>query len=250
MPFPPSSPIHDIEKRIIALEYDLAQLKRRRNAYAPILALPDELLVAIFKYTQFQPEAGSGPFDSHDWTWYMATTACAHFWSLAKRTPALWSVLDFPRSKDAWVDLCVQRSRGALLYIRDEDARGAHLLPHARVYDYEGAVASEQLLSQPAPDLQDLHLEIRNRSAPMTPAFLGGSNVNLVHLYLSGGSMRLDGAPPMLRLCHLEWSSKGYGRIPTSARCTSYSPTHHSWRCSISTSYCLATLVTPWTRTW
>jgi hypothetical protein len=204
MTFPPSSPVHDIERRILALEHELAQLKRRRNAHAPILALPDELLVAIFKYTQFQPEAYSNAFDSHDWTWYMATTACAHFWSLAKRTPALWNVLDFTRSKDAWADLCGQRSRGALLYIRDEEARGAHLLPRARVYDYEGAVASEQLLGQPAPDLQVLHLEIRNRSAPMTPAFLGGFNVNLVHLYLSGGSMHLAGAPPMLRLRHLE----------------------------------------------
>jgi hypothetical protein len=202
MPFPPSSPVHDIERRILALEHELAQLKRRRNAYAPIFVLPDELLVAIFKYTQFQADYDAS--DSHDWAWYMATTACVHFWSLAKRTPALWNVLDFTQSSSAWADLCVQRSRGALLHIRDEEERGAHLLPHARVYEYEGTVASEQLLGQPAPDLQVLHLEIRNRSAPMTPAFLGGSNVNLVHLYLSGGSMHLAGAPPMLRLRHLE----------------------------------------------
>jgi hypothetical protein len=204
MSIPPTSSIHDLDRRIFELETELAYLRQRRNAYAPVYALPDELLVKIFQHMQFA--AGSSTLDvaTHDWTWYKVTAVCAHFRSLATRTPMLWAVLDCRRITPAWASLCVERSRDALLCIKDNRGRGLNLLPRACVAEVGRGPHTQRAVNGPASNLQILRLEDAWEKVLITPSFLGGQDLNFVYLRLCGESVTLAGAPPVPRLRHLE----------------------------------------------
>jgi hypothetical protein len=206
MSFPPTSSVHDLDRRIFELETELAYLRQRRNAYAPVLALPDELLVKIFKHMQFGAGSSTLDLETHDWTWYKVTAVCAQFRSLATRTSMLWAVLDCRRITPAWASLCVERSRDTPPCIKDNRPHGLDLLPRARVAEVGRGPGTQRALDGPASHLQVLWLEDAWDRVLITPSFLGGQGQGLVleHLRLCGESVTLAGAPPMPRLRHLE----------------------------------------------
>jgi hypothetical protein len=204
MSLPPTSTVHDLDRRIFELETELAYLRQRRNAYAPVFALPDELLVKIFKHMQFG--AGSSTLDlaTHDWTWYKVTAVCAHFRSLATRTPMLWAVLDCRRITPEWASLCVERSRDTPLCIKDSRTHGLDLLPRACVAEVGRGPGIQRALDRPASNLQVFQLEDAWATVLIMPSFLGGQGLVLVHLRLCGEAVTLIQAPPMFLLRHLE----------------------------------------------
>jgi hypothetical protein len=204
MSLPRPSSVYDLDRRIFQLETELAYLRQRRNAYAPVFALPDEILVKIFKHMQFG--AGSSTLDlaTHDWTWYKVTAVCAHFRSLATRTPMLWAVLDCRRITPAWASLCVERSRDTPLRIKDSRTNGLDLLPRACVAEVGRGPGIQRALDRPASDLQVLQLEDAWATVLIMPSFLGGQGLVLVHLRLCGEAVTLIRAPPMSLLRHLE----------------------------------------------
>jgi hypothetical protein len=204
MSFPPTSSVRDLDRRIFELETELAYLRQRRNAYAPVFALPDELLVKIFKHMQFG--AGSSTLDlaTHDWTWYKVTAVCARFHSLATRTSMLWTVLDCRRITPAWASLCVERSRDTPLCIKDSRTHGLDLLPRACVAEVGRGPNTQRALDRPASNLQVFQLEDAWATVLIMPSFLGGQGLVLVHLRLCGEAVTLIRAPPMSLLRHLE----------------------------------------------
>ncbi|KAG9023068.1 hypothetical protein FS837_006015 [Tulasnella sp. UAMH 9824] len=118
---------HDIDRRTLAqceenlgtlrsvqklLERRVASVGRRRNTFAPINALPPELLVTIFMFTI-----------DDDWGGTYASQAtlalvCSHWYHLVNDSPSLWTdIRNLTGTPLAWVTRALEKSKGAPLNI-------------------------------------------------------------------------------------------------------------------------------------
>ncbi|KAI0752311.1 hypothetical protein C8Q80DRAFT_441658 [Daedaleopsis nitida] len=87
---------------------------------APIHRLPPEIMVCIFlMYTPApRPHSGFGhrhrPHPLHASRWTSLMLVCRHWRDIALASPTLWQAVDVRKSA-AWLELAVERSRGAVL---------------------------------------------------------------------------------------------------------------------------------------
>lgn len=97
--------IFDIESQISALEKQIVQLKIRRNALVPILRLPVELLVHIFKDLQ---QDGNKPDPDCTLKTIALSSTCHQLRETALRAPDIWATLNCRNER--WAELCALRA--------------------------------------------------------------------------------------------------------------------------------------------
>ncbi|OCH95894.1 hypothetical protein OBBRIDRAFT_443601 [Obba rivulosa] len=123
-PFPPAAPPDDpiapaaaaraaLDAEIAALDAALAQLRARRNALAPVLRLPHELLADVFAHVAQDAAA------AHPWAlevpWAAVAHVCRYWRAVALHAPRVWAALALKRPE--WVAMALQRAKAVPLVV-------------------------------------------------------------------------------------------------------------------------------------
>ena len=90
----------------------LTTLRYRRNALAPVWALPTEVITAIFSFLNFP---GSSP--DPRLAWLHVTRVCHQWREIALNLPLFWSHIDFTNLTSAGAAEIVTRANKARLYL-------------------------------------------------------------------------------------------------------------------------------------
>ncbi|VDB84511.1 unnamed protein product [Peniophora sp. CBMAI 1063] len=226
-------------REVAAMTEELAYANAQLNTFAPINALPDEVLARVFELL--------APLDpimarNHTWGWVSVTHACRRFRAVAHNHATLWSELSVD-GNTPW-NLFLPKSRRTLLTIRGEpdwDRRisaryyptctmqNIDRLQHLDIQEFDFADPACTLwlnvLSTVAPELLSLKLEVDDLAEPprdgslvqwptVSPHFLSRDAPKLREFNMSGIRMtwKLDN-PIMLRSLLLEWRD---ATLPTS----------------------------------
>ncbi|KAH8979253.1 hypothetical protein EDB92DRAFT_2118864 [Lactarius akahatsu] len=108
-----------IDAQIRSLEESLRNLRRRRNALAPISSLPPELFTAIFSILRLPPSdtvlLGGEP-DRH-LSWLNVAHVCHEWRELALNQPFFWSHVDFTTLTPAGATEMLVRAKSVPLYL-------------------------------------------------------------------------------------------------------------------------------------
>lgn len=171
-----SSPVfpESITKHLSWLDDSAAKLKRLRNSFVPIAAIPDELLVEIMSYFIVE-ESRSSVVVRLGW----ATSTCHHWRAVALSASKLWAYVDLSRIRRPWTQELIRRSGSARLCIFNrqyydqtpEDLLNIHLFLSAnflRIQRVLRLVETAELLmlflafleSGEVPLLEDLDIEL------------------------------------------------------------------------------------------
>jgi hypothetical protein len=205
------SPIEDLDAQIAMLEVELAQLKRSRNRLSWTHQLPHDVLVEIFFIVQCSPvsrDASSSLWSCYDATWSRVMCVCHHFRAIAVQVPLLWNIMDLQRDHQEWQNLCLQRSRGAPLYITGSlDAAAIQSLPRTRAAHLTvRKIRNNHSLDVAAPALEKLSLQTPS-SFYLQSCFLGGLATKLSHLTVSGRNVVLHEGIMLPGLRHVDFQS-------------------------------------------
>lgn len=210
--------IETLEFQLRNIQDQLLRLRYRRNTFAPIIRLPDELLVRVIQFLQspntiLNTYQNLGPL-AVDPDWFGVTQVCQRIRSAAIAASYLWAPINSAWNENL-VRMCVERAQQSPLcitvyqqeWIGEEDkpqgikylhmARQADLFPHENCVDiYQSA------LNKPAPFLEFLSYHLIQDVFHLTPKFLGGSCNQLVDLRLS--QVVLEAAPACPRLRYIK----------------------------------------------
>jgi hypothetical protein len=213
-------PIDACDRRIAALERELAELKRYRNALTPICRLPAETLAAILIYVQHggQDCDVRDPWRTYNFEWVRMMLVCRPFRDVALGASELWKYVDFGRQRwsPLWTEAFLRNARHPVV-IRDRSGLG-----EARQFFMKALSAdvlvneamADNLIGLPAPLIQSLRLESSSNLYRITdssnvhritvgPSFLQGTATLLHTLCLNGVVIWAD-IPDLPSLCLLE----------------------------------------------
>jgi hypothetical protein len=186
------------------------QLKRARNAQAPICQLPIEILVRIITCLQHTGDCWDEdrPWRSYYPRWSRAMLTCAHFRETIVHAPVLWTILDYEQASPKWLQLCVERHGDVPLFIHGHSGVSWEHLSRARSAHLRH-LENPTSLDFPAPALRVLKASCYSTATVfyITPQLLGGNCTRLVSLKLRGNRFYLSNPLPMPALRYLELSS-------------------------------------------
>jgi hypothetical protein len=218
-----------LETEIARLQSELVAAKRRRNSFAPLCALPNEIIILILSHIQFsepkQPveisKAGRCDFlfdFSHNYQWEQAMMASSRIHEIAMSTPELWTYINL-----SWSSSKIKRyisHAGNLRLVLDwgttdnSDLSRRHLdvrLARAcfrKSYAASLVVASPHLTrtNETFQDLLILHLDMNRKTA-----FLQSCNTYpaLVELSITNAWIKdgINVQVPSLTRLNLQWTS-------------------------------------------
>jgi hypothetical protein len=108
-----------LEQEIARFTQELHDLKVARNARAPLVRLPDELLLRIAKYAvpgdlEYEYQGGQKRL-------YLQTWICQRLRRVFVSAPELWRTIDVSRWSSRAIQECQERAAACLLHIRATD---------------------------------------------------------------------------------------------------------------------------------
>jgi hypothetical protein len=205
-------PIDACDRRIAALERELAELKRYRNALTPICRLPAETLAAILVYVQHggQDCDVRDPWRTYNFEWVRMMLVCRPFRDVALGASELWKYVDFGRQpwSPVWTQAFLRNARHPVV-IRDWSGLG-----EARQFFMEALSAdvlvnsamADDLIHFPAPLMQSLRVESSSNVCRIIvgSSFLQGT-ATFLHTLCLNSVVIWAGVPdlPSLRLLEL-----------------------------------------------
>jgi hypothetical protein len=203
--------IIEIDERIAVLESELLNLRRKRNTLSSVCLLPSEIWVAILVHLQHDSSTSSGRFrwEVYDPKWTRIMLACQHLRNVAISTPTLWNLVNHTEHKPEWVDLCLQRSEDAPLYMHSRRAEASPHWNRVIAAHLSGSDAARTMFSIASTSLKTLSACTSNEQNPLLIELTSFPHVasSLVHLVLEGIGIRLEDGPCMPQLRRLEISS-------------------------------------------